>query len=106
MEEVAWRRRSWLISRIRTLVAALLAEGESHRACLFMSAINVGEVYYFLPKRSVRTSRSAGANPREPFRPRMRRRKKIWNEPFKKAVPDVSNVGTSTVIRHSNLSAR
>jgi predicted nucleic acid-binding protein len=34
-----------------TRVAALLAEAESGQARLLMSAINVGEVYYFLRKR-------------------------------------------------------
>ena len=48
----SWAILEWINGRkpADTLVAALLAEGEGGQARLLMSAINVGEVYYFLRK--------------------------------------------------------
>lgn len=48
----SWAILEWINGRkpADTYVAALLAEGEGGKARLLMSAINVGEVYYFLRK--------------------------------------------------------
>jgi predicted nucleic acid-binding protein len=49
----SWAILEWMNGRrpADTHVAALLADGEAGRARLLMSAINVGEVYYFLRKQ-------------------------------------------------------
>lgn len=49
----SWAILEWMSGKrpADTFVAALLAEGEAGKARLLMSAINVGEVYYFLRKR-------------------------------------------------------
>jgi predicted nucleic acid-binding protein len=46
----SWAILEWISGRkpADIFVGALLAEGEGGHARLFMSAINVGEVYYFL----------------------------------------------------------
>jgi uncharacterized protein len=48
----SWAILEWINGRnpAGTFVDALLAEGEEGKARLLMSAINVGEVYYFLRK--------------------------------------------------------
>ena len=49
----SWAILEWISGRqpATDAVALLLAESETGAARLFMSAINVGEVYYFLRKR-------------------------------------------------------
>jgi predicted nucleic acid-binding protein len=49
----SWAILEWITGRkpADSFVDALLAEGESGSARLLMSAINVGEVYYFLRKQ-------------------------------------------------------
>ena len=59
----SWAILEWINGRqpAGDLVKKLLAEAEEGRTRLLMSAINVGEVYYFLRKRhseSFRTQRS------------------------------------------------
>jgi predicted nucleic acid-binding protein len=48
----SWAILEWMSGRkpADTYVAALLEEGEGGKARLLMSAINVGEIYYFLRK--------------------------------------------------------
>ena len=48
----SWAILEWISGRepAATAVAELLADSETGKAQLFMSAINVGEVYYFLRK--------------------------------------------------------
>lgn len=50
---VFWAILEWLSGRTRAgkMVADLLADAEAGKLCLMMSAINVGEVYYFLRKQ-------------------------------------------------------
>jgi predicted nucleic acid-binding protein len=49
----SWAILEWMSGRqpATDLVAKLLAEAEAGQTRLFMSAINVGEVYYFLTKQ-------------------------------------------------------
>lgn len=49
----SWPVIEWILGRepVRGAVRALLTEAEAGKALLLMSAINVGEVYYFLRKR-------------------------------------------------------
>ena len=53
----SWAILEWLNGRTRAgnTVAALLAGAEAGQARLLMSAINVGEVYYFLRKQISKT---------------------------------------------------
>ena len=53
----SWAILEWLNGRTRAgnTVAALLAEAEAGQARLLMSAINVGEIYYFLRKQTSQT---------------------------------------------------
>jgi len=52
----SWAILAWMNGRkpAGTVVAALLADGEKGKARLLMSAINVGEVFYFLRKHHSR----------------------------------------------------
>ena len=70
----SWAILEWINGRkpADTLVAALLAEGEGGQARPLMSAINVGEVYYFLRKHhSPDLAESPKELPNPKFSPRI-----------------------------------
>ena len=62
----SWPILEWINGRqpATDAVASLLAESVAGTARLFISAINVGEVYYFLRKKHSESSRSRGGSVR------------------------------------------